>query len=122
MLLPKGYDEHPDVKYPVIYNQGHFSLGAPGRLRTRRRVRQAAGSPDHTPRFIYVSLQHPSPYYDDSYGVNSENNGPFGDAIMQELIPAVETKFRVIRRAVGAHAVGRIDRRMDCPRPPDFLS
>ena len=24
--------------------------------------------------------------------------------------------------AVGAHPVGRIDRRMDCPRPPDFLS
>jgi hypothetical protein len=50
-----------------------------------------------TPRFIYVTLQHPSPYYDDSYGVNSANNGPFGDAIMQELIPAIETKFRVIR-------------------------
>ncbi len=46
---------------------------------------------------IYVTLQHPSPYYDDSYGVNSENNGPFGDAIMQELIPAIEAKFRVIR-------------------------
>ena len=50
-----------------------------------------------TPRFIYVSLQHPSPYYDDSYGVNSENNGPYGDAIVQELIPAVEERFRVIR-------------------------
>ena len=45
---------------------------------------------------ILVTLQHPSPYYDDSYGVNSANNGPYGDAIMQELIPAVETKFRVI--------------------------
>src|SRR5579859_761629 len=53
---------------------------------------------DDTPRFIFVTLQHPSPYYDDSYGVNSANNGPFGDAIMQELIPAIETKFRVIRQ------------------------
>ena len=50
-----------------------------------------------TPRMIYVTLQHPSPYYDDSYGVNSANNGPYGDAIMQELIPAVEARFRVIR-------------------------
>ena len=49
------------------------------------------------PRVIWVSLQHPSPYYDDSYGVNSANNGPFGDAIMQELLPLVETKFRIIR-------------------------
>ena len=37
--------------------------------------------------FIYVTLQHPSPYYDDSYGVNSENNGPYGDAIMQGADP-----------------------------------
>jgi hypothetical protein len=49
------------------------------------------------PRAINVWMQHPSPYYDDSYGVNSANNGPFGDAIMQELIPLVETKFRTIR-------------------------
>jgi hypothetical protein len=53
---------------------------------------------ENTPRFIYVTLQHPSPYYDDSYAVNSENNGPYGDAIMQELLPAIETKFRVIRQ------------------------
>lgn len=45
---------------------------------------------------ILATLQHPSPYYDDSYGVNSENNGPFGDAILQELVPAVESKFRAI--------------------------
>jgi hypothetical protein len=29
--------------------------------------------------------------------VNSANNGPYGDAIMQELLPAIESKFRVIR-------------------------
>ena len=44
-----------------------------------------------------MTLQHPTPYYDDSCGVNSDNNGPYGDAIMQELIPAVESRFRVIR-------------------------
>jgi hypothetical protein len=97
VLLPKDYDAHPDVHYPINYEQGHFSLSAPGGF--------GRGGPfdkvwlaEDTPRFIYVTLQHPSPYYDDSYGVNSENNGPFGDAIMQELIPAIETKFRVIRQ------------------------
>ena len=90
VLLPKGYDEHPDARYPVVYSEGHFSPRAP-----------AVGSTpywnmDGTPRMIIVTLQHPSPYYDDSYGVNSANNGPFGDAIMQELIPAVESRFRVI--------------------------
>jgi hypothetical protein len=45
---------------------------------------------------IVATLQHPSPYYDDSYGVNSENNGPYGDAITQELLPAIEKQFRAI--------------------------
>ncbi len=90
VLLPKDYDKHPDARYPVVYSHGHFSLRAP----------QVGSSPywnaDGTPRMIMVTLQHPSPFYDDSYGVNSANNGPYGDAIMQELIPAVESKFRVI--------------------------
>ena len=29
VLLPKGYDEHPNERYPVIYNNEHFNLGAP---------------------------------------------------------------------------------------------
>jgi hypothetical protein len=50
---------------------------------------------DGTPRMVYVTLQHPSPYYDDSYAVNSENNGPYGDAIIKELVPEIEKRFRV---------------------------
>jgi hypothetical protein len=90
ILLPKGYDEHPGVRYPVVYDEGHFSLRAP------RVGATPFWASDSAPRMIVVTLQHPSPYYDDSYAVNSANNGPFGDAIMQELIPAVEKKFRVI--------------------------
>ena len=40
VLLPKDYDTHPDVRYPVNYEQGHFSLRAPGGFGTRRRLRQ----------------------------------------------------------------------------------
>ena len=29
VLLPEGYDEHPTVSYPVIYEQGHFGLRPP---------------------------------------------------------------------------------------------
>lgn len=90
VLLPKDYDAHPEARYPVVYSHGHFSLRAPGVGST------PYWNADGTPRMIIVTLQHPSPFYDDSYGVNSANNGPFGDAIMQELIPAVESQFRVI--------------------------
>jgi hypothetical protein len=96
VLLPKDYDKKPDVRYPVNYEQGHFSLRAPGGFGSGGAFDKFWLAAD-TPRMIYVTLQHPSPYYDDSYGVNSENNGPYGDALMKELIPAIEEKFRVIR-------------------------
>jgi Putative esterase len=96
VLLPKDYDKNPDVRYPINYEQGHFALRAPGGFGSGGPFDKFWLAAD-TPRMIYVTLQHPSPYYDDSYGVNSANNGPYGDAIMQELIPAIESKFRVIR-------------------------
>ena len=46
------------------------------------------------PRAIVVTIQHANPYYDDSYAVNSENLGPYGDAITYELIPYIEKTFR----------------------------
>jgi hypothetical protein len=95
VLLPKDYDKHPDVRYPVNYIQGHFSTRAPGGFGSGGEFDKFWLAAD-TPRFLHVTLQHPSPYYDDSYGVNSENNGPFGDALIQELIPAVEKQFRAI--------------------------
>ena len=96
VLLPKAYDTHPEIRYPVNYIQDHFSLAAPGGF-GRGGDFDRLWLADDTPRFIYVTLQHPSPYYDDSYGVNSENNGPYGDAIIKELVPAVEEKFRTIK-------------------------
>jgi hypothetical protein len=107
VLLPKDYEKHPDVKYPIVYDEGHFSLGAPGGFGAGRGGRGGGRGgaqqsftdywqADGTPRMLLVTVQHPSPYYDDSYGVNSANNGPYGDAIVKELIPAVESRFRAI--------------------------
>ena len=109
ILLPKGYDTHPDVHYPVNYAQGHFSLRAPYYFRAEPpedddpydkfgyEFYQYWNS-DDCPRMLAVTFQHPCPYYDDSYAVNSPNIGPYGDAVMKELIPAIEEKFRIIRK------------------------
>ncbi|HEV2493346.1 MAG TPA: alpha/beta hydrolase-fold protein [Terriglobia bacterium] len=104
VLLPKGYDAHPDARYPVVYEQDHFTLAAPFNFnaspsaRASRREFYDAWNSDHFPRVIAVRFQHPTPYFDDSYAVNSANNGPYGDAIMTELIPYVEEHFRILRR------------------------
>lgn len=108
VLLPKGYDENPGVYYPVDYIQGHFSLRAPYGFRTEDpgdenpRARRgfdlySAWVKEHFPRMILVTFQHPCPYFDDSYAVNSVNCGPYGDALMTELIPEIERRFRIIR-------------------------
>jgi hypothetical protein len=45
---------------------------------------------------LLVVTTHPTPYSDDRYGVNTANAGPYGDALTQELYPAVEKQFRAI--------------------------
>src|ERR1700683_201108 len=110
VLLPHGYDEHASVSYPVIYEQGHFGLQAPlymllepptpkeeSRGGAERYAAFQAWSGPNFPRVIGVTFQHPTPYFDDSYAVNSANNGPYGDALMQALIPYLEEHFRMIR-------------------------
>ena len=105
VLLPKGYDEHLSERFPAIYIQGHFGLNAPfgfsdhpssqGRAGTAEF--SAAWMSDNFPRMLAVTFQHPTPYFDDSYAVNSANDGPYGDALLQELIPYLEEHFRIIR-------------------------
>jgi hypothetical protein len=95
VLLPKGYGTSR-IDYPVNYVQGHFSLAAPYNF-DRDSSFRAFWLADDTPRVIAVTFQHPTPYFDDSYAVNSPNVGPYGDAILQELIPEVEKRYRIIR-------------------------
>ena len=113
VILPKGYEENPNVRYPVVYAQGQLG-SAPyyftenPEISAQERASRAAANvqpgyeffqewtSDKFPRFLAVSFVEPSPFFPDGYSVNSANNGPYGDAITQELIPAVEKQFRAI--------------------------
>ena len=108
VLLPRDY-KTATISYPVNYIQGHFGLAAPYGFEAAPGGRGGRGGAppgpsfhdqwltDNFPRLIAVTFQHPTPYFDDSYAVNSVNMGPYGDAIMNELIPEVEKRYRVIR-------------------------
>ena len=121
VLLPEGWDTHPNVKYPLAIMHGHFPDDFGG---FRTTPPDPNLKPDYIarfnltgynkivqkeeydfyklwtgpnfPRVIAIEIQHPTPYYDDSYAVNSANNGPYGDAITYELIPEIEKRFRGI--------------------------
>ena len=121
VLLPKGFDEHPEARYPLAIFHGHFPSDFGGFRETppdpdlepeysarfdiegynvvvqehAYEFYQRWTGPDF-PRVLIVQVQHPTPYFDDSYAVNSVNMGPYGDAITYELIPHIEEKFRGI--------------------------
>lgn len=121
VLLPHDFDEHPEARFPLAVFHGHFPHTVSGfreqppeaslpceyserfRLDCYNRIQQQLAhelykdwtSPDF-PRFLVVEIQHANPYYDDSYAVNSQNLGPYGDAIQYELVPEIERRFRGI--------------------------
>jgi hypothetical protein len=97
VVVPRDYDR-ATIQYPVNYMQGHFSEGAPFNFSDSSAMYKEWVK-DNFPRMLAVSFQHPTPYFDDSYAVNSVNVGPYGDAILQELIPEVEKRFRAIPQA-----------------------
>jgi hypothetical protein len=121
VLLPKGFEEHPDVRYPLMVFHGHFPADFGGfrteppdpglepdyserfRVHGYNRIQQEEAYrfyqtwiSEDFPRFLVVEIQHPTPYYDDSYAVNSASQGPYGDALTYELIPFIEERFRGI--------------------------
>jgi len=113
VTLPYGWDTHPDARYPLVIHHGHYPRNAEGdgwretppdaRAREGQREQQRAAYQFYKdwngpgfPRMIHVLVQHPTPYFDDSYAVNSANNGPYGDAITRDLIPYLEKRFRGI--------------------------
>ncbi len=111
VLLPEGFEEHPNARYPVLYRQGHFAANFNG-FRTEPAPPEGRGgaanridyayklyqdwSSGRLPHMIIVTTQDANPFYDDSYAVNSANLGPYGDALTQELYPFVEKTFRAI--------------------------
>jgi len=119
VLLPEGWDTHPDAKYPLFIYHGHFpadltnwrdtppdpnlkpDFAARFNLSGYNRIQQEYAwqfykdwTGPNFPRAIVIEIQHATPFYDDSYAVNSANLGPYGDAIVQELLPFIEKKYR----------------------------
>jgi hypothetical protein len=119
VLLPEGFDSHPNAHYPLIIFHGHFPADFGGfretppdpnlkpeyserfHLEGYNKIQQEYAhkfyqewTGPNFPRMIIIEIQHANPYYDDSYAVNSANLGPYGDAITYELVPYIEKQFR----------------------------
>jgi hypothetical protein len=93
-LLPSGYFDNPNKTYPICYR----APGLNGRsyyingLLEEKEFTDWWFSKD-APQIIYVFLDSQGPY-GDTYQVDSENNGPCGKALTEELIPEIERQVR----------------------------
>jgi Putative esterase len=129
VLLPKGYAEHPAAYYPSVYALGHgdepfgFTPDSTDKLSGKTEVRRGATigavsglesgydfykswTGPAFPRVIAITLEQQTPYFPDSYSVNSANNGPYGDAIVDDVLPYLETHFRIIREGYARNVEG----------------
>jgi hypothetical protein len=121
ILVPEGFDEHPNAHFPLAIFEDHFNHDFEG-FRTEppdpnlkpdfserfhisgyNRIQQEEEykfyqqwTAPKFPRLLVAQINHANPYYDDSYAVDSANLGPYGEAIETELIPALEKQFRAI--------------------------
>jgi hypothetical protein len=131
VLVPEGFDAHPNAHFPLMIFEDHFNDDFHN-LRTTppdpdlkpdysdrfhisgyNRIQQEEGYKFYRqwiapkfPRYLVAQINHANPYYDDSYAVNSANLGPYGDAIETELIPAIEKTFRGIGRGWARFVYG----------------
>lgn len=92
VLLPHNYDSKKE--YPIRYNVAGYG----GRY---TRINYMLGSENfmkwwdspEAPQIITVFLDGEGPF-GDSYQMDSENSGPYGEALISEFIPFIESKYR----------------------------
>jgi len=110
LILPTGFDEHPNAHYPLVVYQDHFHKGTLA-FSSKPAPNPHPGTPARTdrglilyqdwtngslPHVLLLYVQNANPFYDDSYAVDSANVGPYGSAINDELIPTIEKQYRGI--------------------------
>lgn len=102
VILPKEYYSQPNRKFPVLYKVSGFG-GDYHRFSDNDKIQS---QPIDTIACITVYLDGKCPLGHSVY-TNSENNGPWGDALTNEFIPALEKKYRTNgARLLTGHSSG----------------
>jgi pimeloyl-ACP methyl ester carboxylesterase len=99
VLLPPGYDPKGADRYPVVYfthgfggGMDHFANGIANTW--------LAMSKGQMPPMIWVYLDETSPTGTHEFA-DSVNNGPWGQALTEELIPHLESTYLMDAKASG---------------------
>jgi S-formylglutathione hydrolase FrmB len=94
IILPRDFQENSPSKYPLWIRIGGLNTRydtVQGLMAKDSHFRRDWMAPE-APRFVLLQLDGAGPL-GDPYQINSANHGPYGDALMKELLPLVEQKF-----------------------------
>ncbi|MEL4456539.1 alpha/beta hydrolase-fold protein [Lutimonas vermicola] len=101
VLLPKEYYSQSSRKFPV-----HFIVSGYGGDYHRYSDKEQMSQPLDTTACITVFLDGNCPTGHSTYA-NSDNNGPWGDALVNEFIPLLEKNYRCDgARLLSGHSSG----------------
>jgi len=100
VILPPGYDD-ADRRYPALYFIGGFSSDHRIAPFVRRRLAARPGAD----RVVFVV---PDPLCRTGHHAfaDSDNNGPRGQALVEELIPALERELRLVAAPTARFLAG----------------
>jgi hypothetical protein len=120
VILPSSYARDVNRRYPVIYEIPGFGGSVGGAQRIAVDSRTSVSGVD----MLYVVLD-PNCYWGHHVFADSANNGPHGQALIDELIPYIEKTFRAESvpgaRFVTGHSSGGWSSLWLQVRYPDFF-
>ncbi len=108
ILLPEGYNARATGGYPLRIHMGGFNspYDTVNTLMALPGFRNVWVNPN-TPKMVMLHLDDSGPN-GNPYQVNSANNGPYGDAIVHDVIPFVESHLTIKHdaRVLDGHSTG----------------
>ncbi len=105
VILPASYDQNPARHYPVVYTfPGYGGLHEHIAQGERNQNRYGMNKMGMDKIFVFLSHDCPLGYH---CFADSENNGPRGQAFIEELLPYIEKNYRVIPEASARLLTGQ---------------
>jgi hypothetical protein len=111
VVLPRDFDREPERRYPLRLHIGGFGdrYTEVGDMMAEGASFRRAWLAEKAPKMLLLHLDGAGPL-GDPYQVNSDCHGPYGDAVVKELIPHVEKTFRGLgkphARVQDGHSTG----------------
>ena len=99
--LPEVWEKEKERRFPILVNIGGFGFSVASRPFPDR---PAPVSEEVPVLWVYPDASCPTGH---SVFANSDNNGPWGEALVTELIPEIESRFRGIGQAPARFVTGR---------------